>query len=253
LALFSGEGECEIVIPPLPIPTNSYLCDKRFHTEVISDLFETHDTYGYLAVTDTVLLFTVTGTRTTILFKMATDLPNNTRRGGQSANRIARIRAEKRDLYRDKIVDAVIEKGTKMKGLIISGHGDRPREIHELLTSDSRWNIPVLGTVKINGRDPVAETVELGHDLIAYSDRDDEKKHVADIEELLRIDSDRIVFGRVNVFRCDDERKLERVYSSQKEKKLICVPIILSESGYLNQFDGIIGILYPGQTELATV
>jgi peptide subunit release factor 1 (eRF1) len=244
LALFSGEGESEIVVPPLPIPTNSYLCDKRFHTEVIADLFEEHDTYGYLAVTDVVLLFTVTGTRTTILFKMQTDLPTNTRRGGQSANRIARIRAEKRDMYRSKIVDAVVTKGQKIKGLIISGHGDRPREIRELLTSDSRWRIPVLGTVKIGDRDVVTETVDKGQALIAYSNRDDEKKHILYIEEMMRTDVDRLVFGRSNIYVA--EEKLETVYASQKEDGLNCDVIILSETGYLNQFNGIIGILYRG-------
>ena len=243
MALFSGEGECEIITPPLPIPTNSYLCDKRFHVEVIADLFETHDTYGYLAVTDTVLLFTVTGTRTTILFKMQTDLPNNTRRGGQSANRISRIRAEKRDLYRGKIVNAVVTKGQKIKGLIISGHGDRPREIRELLEADSKWTIPILGTVKINGRDPVAETVDKGAALITHSNRDDEKKHIHNIEEIMRTDVDRLVFGRDHVYTAAEEKKLEVVYVAQKEPEVAC-DVILIESGYLSQFDGILGVLY---------
>ena len=35
-------------IPPKPIRSFEYLCDKYFHTEFIEDLYQRHDDYGIL-------------------------------------------------------------------------------------------------------------------------------------------------------------------------------------------------------------
>ena len=250
IAIFCGEEVNEMVIPPLPIKTNYYRCDKLFHTEIISPLFETYDTYGYLAITDKVVLFTVKGSQVNVLSKFNFDLPTDTGRGGQSANRLHRIRMEKREVLKDKIIDLVIEKAKQIKSLIISGCAELPKEVKEILESDSRWILPILGLIKIAGRDPITETIEGGKNLIEYKNIDDEKKHITYIDKLLQTDTERLVFGRENILKYDQEKKLEVVYSERKEENILSNVIILSKTGYLKKFDGIIGITYSGITSV---
>jgi len=93
------------VAPPLPIRKNVYLCDKRFHVELLEELFaEDHETVGYIIVHGEDALFaTVCGTRTTLLGSTIGHLLGETRRGGQSAPRFGRIAEGRRDNYAKRI------------------------------------------------------------------------------------------------------------------------------------------------------
>ena len=262
IAIFSGEETSEEIIPPLPIKTNYYRCDKLFHTEIIKPLFETHDVYGYLSITDKVILFTTNGSTVSIISKINFDLATDTGRGGQSANRLHRIRMEKREILKKNIVDMVIssvlrtEGENKFESLIISGCAEMPKEVKEMLESDTRFNKPILGIVKIAGKDVISETIEEGKKLIEYKSVDDEKKHILDIETLMRVDSERLVFGMENIMRCIYEKKLEKVYIENKGDELGNLkPIVLSQTGYLKkfrsahdqrEFDGVLGVMWNG-------
>ena len=45
VALFASE-DLEVIIPPQPIKTFIYKCDKCFHTDTLYDLYVSHDQYG---------------------------------------------------------------------------------------------------------------------------------------------------------------------------------------------------------------
>jgi len=113
LAIFTGGEDTYryILFPPQPVLKNTYLCDRRFHTELVQDLFEPHhETVGYIVVHGEDALFaTVCGTRTTLLGTTIGHLHSDTRRGGQSAPRFGRIAEGRRENYAKRIGERALE------------------------------------------------------------------------------------------------------------------------------------------------
>lgn len=117
----------KVLSPPLPIKINSYKCDKRFHTELVRPLFNVHRKYGYVIVnSDQSYIGKTEGSKRTLLFRSDTNLTTGTRRGGQSALRISRLRDEQRHNYRHKIVDACATKLNDVTGIIVAGNAELP-------------------------------------------------------------------------------------------------------------------------------
>lgn len=239
---------CELLTPPLPVPTNSYKCDSRFHTEKVIDLFNTHLKYGYVVVTSDNSYITISqGTKLTMMFKTQTDLPNATRRGGQSANRIARIRDEKRHNYIEKIVEQTVLHLQNVEGIIIAGNAELPFEVKDRIVSDTRIIVPVLGTIKISNTDSIGDVIQKSLNLIQSEEIMEEKKYATEIEEYIRTSPDLLVFGEQNIDKCDSEYLLKYIVT---EYKLIAKnsPIRqLYHLPLLQPYGGTIGVLYyPG-------
>ena len=93
-----GEKMVKIDLEPFkPINTSLYRCNNIFHTEELKELLEDNDKFGFLIMDGSGSLFgTVQGNTRTILNSFKVDLPKKHGRGGQSANRFARIRTERR-------------------------------------------------------------------------------------------------------------------------------------------------------------
>lgn len=86
--------------PFKPINTKLYLCDKRFHTKPLEELFVPDNVYGFIIIDARSVLFgTLSGTVRTIVYKKSTVPRKHNARGGQSAARLERIRREKDDLW----------------------------------------------------------------------------------------------------------------------------------------------------------
>lgn len=109
LVLYAGEillndGKTKLLcidfVPYKPINTKMYRCDKLFQTAPLSELLEDEKCNGFIIIDgESVCLATLSGTNKTILWKKSTSPPSKTRRGGQSAARIDRLRKEKIDLW----------------------------------------------------------------------------------------------------------------------------------------------------------
>ncbi len=83
----------ELIEPFKPIAHFQYLCDSRFHTELLRDMLQTEPKYGYIIIDGNGSLFaTVSGTATTVLGRYSVSLPKKHNNGGQSQNRFARLR-----------------------------------------------------------------------------------------------------------------------------------------------------------------
>jgi peptide subunit release factor 1 (eRF1) len=107
VALFASE-DLEVIIPPQPITTFIYKCDKCFHTDTLYDLYVSHDQYGVVLVSGSdVYIYIVTAINNTLLYKYSVSLQSRQKKGGQSALRIARLAEEKRQLYVKQIVEQV--------------------------------------------------------------------------------------------------------------------------------------------------
>lgn len=246
---------CQIIEPPLPIKRCNYFCDKRFHTELVADLYKKHKQIGYVILTSVeVILLTVEGTQRTVVYKRKTDIATDSRRGGSSSNRIARCRKEKKSNYLTVIKDAIVDKLNQTSGIIISGNGELPSEICKELKGDSRLLVQVLGVVKIDlGGNIIENSVIKGYEIMYEDDVRKEKRHVETVRKLIELEPDKCVFGKNEVSDCLDNAVIKTLYITSdlidkyKGYGEDCDIIEFKFVDYLAAFGGVIGVLYFAQ------
>jgi len=145
-----------VVIEPLkPLVSEFYRCDDKFHVEVLYEQFEEKNTYGFIVVDGNgVSLHTLNGKSRKNLFKLEVSLPNKHGKGGQSKNRFARIREEKRGWYTSKACEIAlhyfIDPVTTLpnvSGIILAGSGQLKEEV--LVKLDQRLSKIILSVVDV--------------------------------------------------------------------------------------------------------
>ena len=139
LALFCGmvidpEGKekmwSEVIEPPKPLTRGLYMCDSRFHTNLLEDMLHDAPLYGFIVIDGNGCLFaTIQGDQKNIIGKFSVDLPKKHGRGGQSAQRFGRIRLEKRQAYLKKCCEMAVthfitDDKCNVKGLIMAGSAE---------------------------------------------------------------------------------------------------------------------------------
>ena len=113
--------------PFKPIHKSLYLCDNKFHTDVLSQLLDKSELYGFIIMDGNGCLYaTLEGDNKTILRKFNVELPNKHSRGGQSALRFSRLRDEARHNYLKKCAEIATEcfitdNKCNVKGIIVAG------------------------------------------------------------------------------------------------------------------------------------
>lgn len=278
LAIFCGEIRphncsksvmteiCHIIEPPLPIKHNQYYCDKRFHTELIEDLFKNHSDLGLVIVTSIqVLLIKIKGTYTQIIWKFEPDIPTDTRRGGSSASRLARTRQEKKHNLFIKIRDAIIKWLGNASSIVVAGNANLHNDLIPLLSSNSKFNVPILGSFSIDSNFVMERVIEQSHEIFHEEDIKKEKSELERIKELIAINSDKCIFGLREVKEGLEAGMVERIICSEnlwnvltdkndQLNDLICQmkPSIVQIrfTKWVEQYGGIVGILYwPGFTQ----
>lgn len=155
------------IVPLRPIPHSLYKCDSRFHTELLREQLSDDTRYGFVVMYVLSCYSTYTfsdGSCTTFhllvgdskqtIYKKEVQLPKKHGRGGQSQNRFARIRDEKRDWYTSEIAETVtkyfIDPATNkvnVKALIVSGSASLKHELIKKL--DPRVARAILQTYDV--------------------------------------------------------------------------------------------------------
>ena len=122
---------CIAIEPPKVVSRKNYICDNRFDTSELEKMITDDKTFGFLVIDGNGALFaTISGSKTTVLHKFTVELPKKHGKGGQSAQRFARLRLEKRQHYLRKVAEITKEKfiGTNnipiINGLIIAGSAE---------------------------------------------------------------------------------------------------------------------------------
>ena len=271
--LKTGEEIKKELTPPLPIRHSVYICDSSFHIDSIIPLYDQPKSILYLTVGNCkCILFSHTGTQIKILTSIEIDLPTSTRRGGQSANRLARIRNEKRHLLLKKIVES-LPKGTLPKGsqikndqdsfncdIIITGHGSWPDDLSEMLMEHysggmgtkqglGALRVNILGTAIISGNDPIHESIQSGQDILSKKTNEDLKNISIELKELIRQTPDSLAFGLEEVKKFDELKYLSKVYISsdiQKDNKLTVENLIILPGYIIDMYGGVVGVLHKG-------
>jgi len=143
----NSEGKIRLINyaiePYSPLRHSLYHCGSGFRTDILRDQIATSSQrYGFIIIDGNISSFHILeGGSKRMLFKYdKVELPKKHGRGGQSKNRFARIREEKRDWYTTKIGEFAImhfidSKSSRpnIHGLIIAGCADLKYELGEKL------------------------------------------------------------------------------------------------------------------------
>ena len=189
--------------PFKPINTSLYRCDSIFHTEEIRKLLEDNDKFGFLIMDGNGSLFgVVQGNTRTILNKFTVDLPKKHGRGGQSSNRFARIRTERRHNYLRKVAEAmtatyITNDRPNVKALILAGSADFKTDLNKSDLFDARLSPLVIKIVDIayGGENGFNQAIELAGDALKNVKFVHEKKIIGRFFEEISKDSGKFAFG----------------------------------------------------------
>jgi len=186
-----------IVVEPLkPIQQTLYMCDSKFHTEILRDQLTTGDcTIGFVIIDGHSASFhTLVGNAKETLFKLEVMLPKKHGRGGQSQNRFARIREEKRGWYASKVAELFtqhfMENGLlKVSQLIFAGCAHFKHDLAKKL--DPRVNEKILAflDVQYGGENGFHEAIELSIPFLKNSKYVHEQKILESFFELIAMDA----------------------------------------------------------------
>lgn len=139
IAVFCGECTIndkvkkinKVFEPPEPLNRSFYMCDSRFHTEDLSYLIEDKESYGYIILDGSGVLFaTVKGSNKTVISSFAVDLPKKHNKGGQSSVRFGRLRDEAIHNYITKVSENanrafLNENAVTVNSIILAGMGSK--------------------------------------------------------------------------------------------------------------------------------
>jgi peptide chain release factor subunit 1 len=199
-----GEKMVKMDLSPFkPINTSLYKCDSVFHTEEIRKLLEDNDRFGFIIMDGNGSLYgTVQGNTRTVLLKFSVDLPKKHGRGGQSANRFARIRTERRHNYVRKVAEGatacfITNDRPNVKGLILAGSAEFKNDLQKSDLFDPRLQPTVLKLVDIayGGENGFNQAIELSADTLRSVKFVHEKKVIGRFFDEIAKDSNKYVFG----------------------------------------------------------
>ena len=198
------EKKITIDIEPFkPINTSLYLCDSVFHTEVLKELLETDQKFGFIIMDGNGSLFgTLQGNTREILYQFSVDLPKKHGRGGQSALRFARLRMEKRHNYIRRVGECAVQHfitndKINVTGLVLAGSAEFKKELSMSDLLDPRLQVKILTIVDVayGGENGFNQAIELSLETLHDVKFVKEKKLVACLFDHIAQDTRRFVFG----------------------------------------------------------
>lgn len=170
-----------------------YLCDNRFHTEILREqVFSNNSKIGFVIIDGhSVCFYLLVDNVKTILYKSTVDLPKKHNNGGQSQNRFARIRDEKRGWYISQSVEAfnrffTTEGCLNVSHLIFGGCADFKHELAKKLEKSYSDKIIGFLDLQYGGDDGFNQALELSTTLLKDTKLVREKHVVGEFFELIR-------------------------------------------------------------------
>lgn len=160
------------VFPPTPVSISLYRCDSRFFLEPLERLMEVTDSYGIVVMDGReCTLAELKGTNVRVLSRIRSMAHAKMSKGGQSANRIARIIEESIEYYYKHVGEHMDRYFVNtVKGVIIGGPG--PTKENFVKMSPFNYQIKVLGVVDTGYTDEygIREVMSKSGDIISEQD-----------------------------------------------------------------------------------
>lgn len=243
LIILSGLEYFNVIEPPLPVSCNYYRCDSKFHIDEISHLFEEYTQYVCLIISNEEIVFKlIKGTIYKTLYKFPVDLPNDSRRGGFSANRFQRIRQEKRGLLIDKILEKLkLVMTNHTKNILLFGCSEIFKEVIRDVTNVQDINI--ISTTLINNLKDAPNLCHTALQLIAKYENKSDYDELALVTNDIQTNPDLYVFGNMEVSAFDNQYLVKKIYTTEMSK-FKCPNVVQITSSDLDIYGGCLGILY---------
>jgi peptide chain release factor subunit 1 len=197
------EKRVTIDIEPFkPINTSLYMCDNKFHVDVLKELMEDDDSYGFIIIGgDSCLIGIVQGNTKNVLYQFTVDLPKKHGRGGQSALRFARQRIEARQNYIRKVAELanqyyISDNLCNQKGIIIAGFADLKNELNNSSILDQRIKAKILQTLDIayGGTSGFNQAIQLSTEVLGTVRFVKERKLIMQFFTEIDLDSGKICY-----------------------------------------------------------
>lgn len=206
--------------PFRPAQAFLYRCENKFHSQCLQYLLEDDERFGFIIVDGGGALFaTLQGNVRTILQKITVELPKKHGRGGQSANRFARLREEKRHNYVTKVAELAVQNfiGSNnrptVKGLVMAGSADFKTVISQSGHFDPRLQEVIVGTydVSYGGENGLNQAITQSADALSNVRFVEEKRLVQKFFEEISLDTGMIVFGVADTMKALEMSAVEKV------------------------------------------
>ena len=187
-----------------------YLCDNKFHTEELHRMLESDDKFGFIVVDGTGALYaTVCGNVKERLGGFSVELPKKHGRGGQSKNRFARIRQERRHNYVRKVAEMatqyfILNDRPTVLGLVLAGSAEFKETLNASDLFDPRLKAIVLKLVDIAhpGEVGLNQAIDQASDVLSGVKLIQEKKLVQRFFDEIAVDSGAYCFGVQDTMKC---------------------------------------------------
>jgi len=270
VALFAGnvskvEGQADFITevfePPEELNIRLYRCDQTFVLDPLEEMLEVKEVYGLVALDrQEATIGLLVGKKIKILQKFDSGVPGKTEKGGQSAARYRRIRANMaKDFYR-KLAEMMKEHFFDMKnlkGIILGGPGPTKEEFLKEGQLVTALKNKILGIKDIGYADEhgVELLVEGSRDILAEQEITYEKKILENFFNMLGKEKDKTAYGKEEVekalsFGAVDvlllSKKLSKVDIKKFEKKAsetgVKIELISVETEEGQQFWNLSGI-----------
>jgi peptide subunit release factor 1 (eRF1) len=131
-----------------------------------------------------------------------------------------------------------------VEGIIVAGNAELPQNVHDVIVADSRLTIPVLGLIKVSTEASFEEIILKSMSLIKSEDIMKEKQYIEDIQDIIRCNSDLLVFGLKNVQKYANTNMLKYALVENGISIENTENKVITFSSFLSSYDGVIGVLY---------
>jgi len=229
LALFAGnvsesEGQIDIkvwTIEPLePLKIKKYWCDQKFELEPLQEMVSEKELYGLLVLDNKeASIGLLKGKRIEMLRKLESIVPGSFRKGGQSSQRLERVREGLINDWYKIIAENARSYFSKflLKGIILGGPGPAKNDFFDggYLLTDVRKQVLGIKNVGYTDEQGLEELVERSQDLLAEAAIAKEKALLQNFFEELRKDSGLVVYGKEKVIKALELGAVEIILISE--------------------------------------
>jgi peptide chain release factor subunit 1 len=196
---------------------NMYRCDSTFYLEPLEKMMNSRDAYGVLAIDGKdATLAILQGTELKVVDRVHNLAHSKVRKGGQSANRYARLIEEGKEYYHKRIgekMDAAFL--GKVKGVIVGGPG--PVKEYFLNEKTFNYQLKIIGVVDTGYADEqgAREIVEKSAEFIVGQESVREKKFFDEFMKAV-IKTEKAVYGLSQVMEAIGTKRAELVLVSEE-------------------------------------
>lgn len=212
------------IVPPQPVESRHYRCDKEFVLEPLKQMVVDDKVYGLIVAdkNDAAIGF-LQGNSIKTVNTISSNVPGKTKAGGQSAQRFERFRREMYATHMSKIAENAKKvflpkkREDKLLGVIIGGPGFTKDKLIEddYIHQEIQEKIVTKESTNYSGEEALEELVEKAEDSIEDSQVIKEKNLVTEFFENLEKENGKSEYGPERVKEALDIGAVETILISE--------------------------------------